>query len=400
MGNRRMNKALGGKRVLDLTYALNGPLAGRILAELGAEVIKIEPPWGSARDFLPLVKGESVNFVFINAGKKFITLNLKKEEGKEIFKRLVKVSDVVLENFTPGTMEKLGLGYEELKKVNPNIIYASSSGFGYSGPYKYFPAYDYIIQAMTGFYYINGTEEMPIKTGVAIIDVLTGVSTALAIITAIYYKEKTGLGQRIDIAMFDVAFYSLVENLAGILFEGEDSRFNKRLGNKHPVTAPYALYKCKNGFVFIAIAKDEQFARLCKAINRGDLINNDKFKKNEDRVRNVDELDKYIEDWTSKYECEEVEEILRRFDVACAKIRKPSDALKDRQVLERELIRRVNHPVLGGIPILNSFLKLSLTPGEISQPGYPLGYHNEQIYGNLLGFNRDTIRKLRDGGVI
>ncbi|QGA68116.1 CaiB/BaiF CoA transferase family protein [Sulfolobus sp. E11-6] len=395
-----MTGVLEGIRVLELTFALNGPLAGRILAELGAEVIKVEPPWGSARDFAPVVKGESVNFAFINANKKFITLNLKTEKGIEIFKRLVKVSDIILTNYRPGVLDKLGIGYNDVKKIKNDIIFVSSSGFGYNNPYSSLPAYDYIIQAMVGMYGVTGLEDLPIKTGPAILDVLSGTFAALATLAALYYKLLTGKGQFVDIAMFDVGLYAMIENIAGVMFEGKGSRFDKRLGNRHPVTAPYALYKTKDGFVFIATASDEQFGKLCKAMNMEWLVNDRRFITNEDRLKHVEELDAIINEWTSSKSSKEVVDILRKYDIAVAEVKQPSDALKEPLVAIRNMLVQVKHPKLGDIKIVGSPLKLSETPGIVKEAGYPIGYHNMEIYKGLLNMSEKEIEELKINGII
>ncbi|QXJ27561.1 hypothetical protein J5U23_00428 [Saccharolobus shibatae B12] len=395
-----MSGVLEGIRILELTFALNGPLAGRILAELGAEVIKIEPPWGSARDFAPVVNGESANFTFINANKKFITLNLKTEKGIEIFKRLVKISDVILTNYRPGVLDKLGIGYEDVKKIKNDIIFVSSSGFGYNNPYSSLPAYDYIIQAMVGMYGVTGLEDLPIKTGPAILDVLSGTFAALATIAALYYKLLTRKGQFVDIAMFDVGLYAMIENIAGVMFEGKGSRFDKRLGNRHPVTAPYALYNAKDGYVFIATASDEQFNKLCKAMNMEWLVNDRRFITNEDRVKHVEELDAIINEWTSSKSSKEVVDILRKYDIAVAEVKQPSDALKEPLVALRNMLVQVKHPKLGNIKILGSPLKLSETPGIVKEAGYPIGYHNIEIYKGLLNMPEKEIEELKLNRII
>jgi CoA:oxalate CoA-transferase len=395
-----MTRILEGVRVLELTNAFNGPLAGRILGELGAEVIKIEPPWGSARDFLPIVSGESFNFIMINCNKKFITLNLKTEAGKELFKKLVKVSDVVLENFSAGTMERLGLGYDELKKLKPDIIYVSSSGFGHRGKYVNLPAYDYIVEAMSGLYSLTGEKDLPMKYGVAIIDVLSGVFAALATVAALYNKMRTGKGERADMAMYDNATYAMMENVAGVLIEGKDSKFNQRLGNKHPVTAPYALYRASDNFVFIAVAKDEQFARLCKVMNREDLIKDPRFSSNEARVRNMEELDQIIQSWVEKYPAKTVVKLLLEADVAAAEVRSLFDALNDSNVEERKLLVELVHPILGNVKVLNSVLKFENADTSVYRPGMPLGYDNEYVYSNILGLSKEEIERLRQENVI
>ncbi|MDD3513946.1 MAG: CoA transferase, partial [Synergistaceae bacterium] len=282
--------ALEGLRVLDLTRVLAGPFCTMMFADMGAEVIKIEEAGkgDDTRQMGPFKNGESAYFMNLNRNKKGITLNLKNPKGKAIFLDLVKKADIVIENFRPGTMEKLGLGYEELKKLNPAIIYAAISGFGHTGRYSQRPGYDIISQAMSGLMSTTGWPDgEPTRTGTAMGDVLGGLSCAIGILSAVFNRLSTGLGQKVDVALVDSAVASLEIINMIYLVEG---RIPQRIGNRYESTYPYDSFRASDGSLVIGVANDKLWAQLCEAMDLQHLINDIRFARVRDRVANHAEL--------------------------------------------------------------------------------------------------------------
>lgn len=275
-----MKQALEGIRVLDLTRVLAGPFATMILADMGAEVIKIEMPekGDDARQYGPFTNGESGYFMSINRNKKSITMNLKNQKSKEVFIEMLKKADVVVENYRPGTMEKLGLGYEEIKKINPKIIYAASSGFGHSGPYSKRPAYDGVVQAMGGIMSITGQKGgKPTRVGPSIGDITAGLYTAIGILGALNYREKTGIGQKVDVAMLDCQV-SILENAISRYFVTGVSP--KPAGNRHASVVPFEPFETLDGEIMIAVGNDALWKKFCQCINADEMANEERFTTN------------------------------------------------------------------------------------------------------------------------
>jgi crotonobetainyl-CoA:carnitine CoA-transferase CaiB-like acyl-CoA transferase len=389
--------ALDGVRVLEASVHLNGPIAGRMLGELGAEVIKVEAPGGEPnRKNEPRMDGESILFMNYNCNKKFVTLNLKHARGRDIFLELAKKCDVVLENFRPGVMDRLGVGYEDLKKVNPGIIYASSSGYGTSGPYRDEAAYDTLMQAMTGMMELTGPEgSPPIRSAPAFIDMAGGTSCALAIIAALYHRQKTGQGQRIDIAMYDVA----ISNMIG-LYSFMQGGILARTGNWVPVLAPYNVYKAADGYIVIIIGEDSRWNAFLEAIGRSDLTSDSRFGSIESRLAHHDEVDDLISTWVGDKKVAHAVELVKRAGGAAGPVRSIQALKDDPQVKARDMMVDVQHPAVGTFRTLGSSFKMSQTPGEVKSPGLPLGYNNEEVYGQMFGFDRAKLESLRADGVI
>ena len=275
-----------GLLVIDLTHVLNGPFATTILTDLGARVIKIEPPGDGddTRGYGPFDKGQSLYFSSINRGKESIVLNLKDEPDRVIFRNMVRQADVVAENFRPGVMARLGLAYEELSRLNPRLVYASSSGFGQTGPLSTYPAYDTIIQAMSGIMSLTGSPDgPPTRVGTSLSDLIAGVFMFSGIVSALYARERTGAGAQVDIAMFDSAFAFLEHGGMEYLASGEAPG---RIGNRHPSIAPFDVFECSDGQVIICCGNDHLFNRLCRTIGRSELITDKRFQGNHDRLEN------------------------------------------------------------------------------------------------------------------
>lgn len=394
-----MSKALDGVKVIDLTHAYNGPFCTMHLADHGAEVIKIEKPGvgDMTREWPPIKNGESGYFGNINRNKKSLTLDIRKEEGKAIFKELVKTADVVVDNFRPGTLDRLGMGYEELKAINPRIILAESSGFGQYGPLKDLPAYDVIAQAMGGICSITGFPDgQPIKVGPAIADNYTGTYLALGIVMALYKREVSGVGQRIDVAMFDTIFSILESAIPLYTMNGQ---VLGRDGYVDPATSPYDMYTCKDGYLVIACANNNTFNRLCGVMGRLDLIENPDFCSNDQRCINRAQLSEIIEGWTKTRSKDEIEPLLIEEGVPVASILTIDQAAEHPQTAAREMLVEIEHPTLGTTKYQGVPIKLYGTPGSVSSPAPLLGQHTGEIL-SAIGIDSDKIKELQSSGVV
>jgi formyl-CoA transferase len=347
----------------------------------------------------PFKNGESAYFMNLNRNKKGVTLNLKDPRGKVLFLDLVKKSDVVVENFRPGTMEKLGLGYDDLKKVNPGIIYAAISGFGHTGRYSQRPGYDIISQAMSGLMSTTGwPDSEPTRTGTAMGDVLGGLSNAIGILAAIYNKIETGEGQKVDVALVDSAVASLEIINMIYLVEG---RIPQRIGNRYESTYPYDSFRASDGSLVIGAGNDKLYASMCEVMGLPELAEDPRFLRVRDRVENHAELKPIIEEWTMKLTVDEVYEKLSSAGVPCAPIYNIEQVVNDPHIAgDREMFVDIEHPVAGKMKITGSHIKLSGTPASIRTPSPALGENNADIYGGLLGIPEEELKKLIDEGVV
>lgn len=393
-----MSTALEGIRIVDFTRMYSGPYCTMLLGDMGAEVIKIERAGGGdeARLLYPVKDGESGYFAYLNRSKKSIALNLKTEEGKKIALDIIRTADIVIENFAPGTMKRLGLDYDTIKQIKPDIVYASLSGFGQTGPYHFKPAYDGIILCMAGMVSLSGFPDKPVRPGPAVADSATGVHCALAIMTALCHKLRTGEGQYIDIAMFDTIF-SMLEGfvpMATML-----GTVPERFGNGNASSAPYNTYKTKDGYVNIATANDKLFASLAKAMGREDLIENPKFCTNYLRKQNVDELDEIMAEWTAQFTCEELVSILDEAKVPGGKMNTIFDLLEDPQIEARDMLIDQEVPGSGTYKFPGNPIKFSNTPVDTSRRAPKLGENAAEILEEC-GYSKDEIEKLSAAGVI
>ncbi|MDR3591615.1 MAG: CoA transferase [Negativicutes bacterium] len=393
--------ALDGLRVLDLTRVLAGPFAGMMMADLGANVIKVEEPERGAdeRHMGPFLNGESAYFMNLNRNKRGITVNLKSPKGKEVFKDLVKNADIVLENFRPGTMEKLGLGYEELKKVNPAIIYGAISGFGHYGPYKDRPGYDIISQAMSGLMSTTGWPGgEPTRTGTAMGDVLGGLSVVIGILSAVYNRQATGLGQKVDVALVDSAVASLeIINMIYLV----EKRIPQRIGNRYESTYPYDSFKAADGSIVIGTANDKLWQALCKVMNRPDLAAKEEWARVRDRVQNNAAVKIEVENWTQQHKAADLVDMLLAGGVPAAPINNIEQVVNDPHIAgAREMFVEIEHPKAGKLKITGSHIKLSDTPPVIRIPSPGHGQHNAEVLNELLGMTADEVAKLKTDGAI
>lgn len=394
-------KPLENIKVLDLTRVLAGPFCTMILSDLGAEIVKVEIPvkGDDARHFGPFMNGKSLYFLSINREKKSVSLNLKTPKGKEMLKEMVKHFDVIIENYRPGTMEKLGLGYETLKEINPKLIYAASSGFGHSGPNSKKPAYDILAQAGGGIMSITGwPDSPPTRVGMSLGDITASLYTAIGISSALYQRQVTGKGQKIDIAMLDCQVSILENALARYQVEKKSP---EPLGNRHPTIVPFQAYKAKDKYFVIGIGNDNLFVKFCAAIGRDDLKDNPKFKTNGDRTKHVDELNQILEGVFPNKTAEEWLKIFEDFQIPSSPINSIDNVMEDIQVLARNMIVEVEDKQAGKVKIAGNPIKMTNVPDTNQRgPAPEIGEHNEEIYENILGYTQEQIKDLKDQGVI
>ncbi|MDR7871361.1 MAG: CoA transferase [Tissierellaceae bacterium] len=393
-----MNQALENIKVLDLTRVLAGPYATMILADMGADVIKIEMPktGDDSRAYGPYIDGESAYFMSLNRNKRSITMNLKLPETKEIFLKLVKEADVVVENYRPGTMEKLGLGYEKLKEINPRIIYAAASGFGHTGPYSQRPAYDAVVQAMGGIMSITGMDE-PTRVGPSIGDVTAGLFTAIGILSALNYRNETGIGQKVDVAMLDCQVAILENAIARYFATGVSP---KPLGNRHSSIIPFETFKTTDGEIMIAAGNDTLWKKLCEAMGVAELGDDERFCTNILRTQNYLELKPILDKCIKTKTTAEWIEILNKFGIPNGPINDIQGVVNDPQIKSRDMIVDVNHPKVGSIKMAGVPIKMSETQGYIRKPAPLLGEDTEDILKNLVKINDNEIKELREKGGI
>jgi len=392
--------ALEGLRILDLTRVLAGPYATMILADLGADVLKVEIPGvgDDSRNFGPYQHGESAYFMSLNRNKRSMTLNLKSPRGKQIIRELAAQVDVVIENFRPGTLEKLGLGYETLREINPRLIYAAISGFGRTGPYSQRPAYDGVVQAMGGVMSITGPEDgTPTRVGTSIGDIIAGIFMATGVLSALAARERTGQGQLVDVAMLDCQVAILENAIARYGVTGEIPR---PIGSRHPSVVPLEPFETQDGELMVAVGNDTVWLRLCEALERPDLGADPRFTANPSRLAHYAELRPLLAeifvtrtnaDWQAR---------LDAVGVPASPINNVPQVMEHPQVLAREMLVKVLHPVAGELTMAGIPIKLSETPGAMRAPAPTLGQHTEEVLRDLLGYTPEQIAELRDEGAI
>lgn len=393
-------KALEGVKVLDLTQAYSGPFCTMHMADHGAEVIKLERPGigDQSRAWGPIVDGYSAYYAFLNRNKKGITLDLRSPKGKEIFIKLVKEADVICENFKEGTMEKLGLGYEEIKKVNPRIIYASISGFGTNGPLAKLPSYDIVAQAMSGMMTITGFPDAPpTKVGPSIGDNYSGAYLALGICMALYHREKTGEGQRLDVAMLDTLF-SILEN--AVVEYTVAGNTPGRSGNADPGIAPFDAFEAKDGTVVMGVGTDAMWLKFTKLMGKPELAENPLYKTNDDRCKNyLPDLKREVESFTKTKTKLELEEMLQGASIPFGRILTVPEVCEHPQIKAREMVLEVTDPVLGPIRIPGVPIKMHTTPGTVEHAAPTLGQHNVEVL-SAFGLSKEEVEALAEEGII
>jgi CoA:oxalate CoA-transferase len=371
-----------------------------MLCDMGAEVIKVERPrtGDDARFFGPFIKGESGYYMSLNRGKKSITLNLKHKNGKEIIKKLMKKVDIVLENFRPRTMDKLGFDYQDVKKINPKIIYASTSGYGQTGPISRMAGYDIVAQAVGGIMSITGSPDgPPTRVGTSIADILAGMFTAYGIMIALYNRGKTEKGAKIDVAMVD-SVASVLEN--AIIRYFATGKSPKPIGSRHPSLTPFDMFQAKDGYIVIAIGNEKLWHSFCQAIGKKELLKDPRFVNNKKRLKNEKILKSLIEKWTKKKTVKELLIIFNKSGIPCGPVNSMERMVRHPQILFRNMIQEIRHPVAGRIKMAGIPLKMAGFSDKI--PGRPplLGEHTEKILKKYLRYSPKKIKELRKEGVI
>lgn len=394
-------RALEGIRIADLSHVLAAPTASMILADLGAEVIHIEPPSGDdARQFGPFIEGQSAYFMSINRNKKSVSVDLKKPEGKSILRDIIRVSDVVLENFKPGTMKGLGFSYEDCRDINASIIYASISGFGHDAPPGVVdkPAYDVIAQAYSGLMSICGPEGgPPVRVGTSIGDIISGHQCAISILSAIRHRDRTGEGQRIDQSMVDGLLYILENALVRYTVSGD---IPGPLGTMHPSITPFQAFPTKDSWIVVAVGNDSIWGRFCTALEMPELTNDGQFKTNVLRTRNRDPLICILEKALKKRSTATWLEIFQCNNVPCSPIHSIEQITRDPVVAHRQMLATVQQPGVGQVTIAGSPFRMSSTPGQVYSHAPLLGEHSIEVLREVLKYSDDAIRALREKNVV
>ena len=394
---------LHGIRVLDLSRVMAGPYCASMLADAGAEVIKIEIPGigEDARHIGPFAEGpdgrESAYFMMLNRGKRSVTLDLKSARGLDLMKRLAAKSDVLIENFRPGAADRLGLGYAALAAVNPRLVYASITGFGQTGPLANRPAYDLVIQAMSGLMSVTGFPGgPPTAVGDSICDVTTGMFAAWGITTALVGRAQSGRGQHLDVAMLDSMFSMLLTVLAKRLYAGAEP---SRVGNRHPVTYPVDCFRAKDGHVVMVAISDGAFARLTAAIGRAELARDPRFRRNADRSAHEAELRAILQDWMGARARGEIQSVLDAADVPCGPVWSIADVAASAHIKARGMVVDPGHPKLAAAPLVRQPVVFGgETPGTARAPR--LGEHTDAVLRDVLGLGAAEIESLRRERVI
>lgn len=393
-------QALTGMKIVDLSQVLAGPYCSMVLADMGAEVIKVEkyPNGDDTRQMGPYVKEESYMYMMVNRNKRGICLNLKKEEGIQILKELVKDADVIIENYRPGVTNKLGIDYETLKAINPSLIYCSISGYGQTGPYKNKGGYDIMAQGLSGIMDMTGEREgKSVKVGIAIHDIAAAQTAIQSILSAYIYRLKSGVGQYIDVSLVDAGLAWTVWEAAAYFGKGE---IPKRNSTAHRVSSPYQGFQTKDGSILIGAGNQKLWEKFClDVINKPEWINDKRFLTNSIRTQNVNQLELEIETVLQEKCSSEWLSLLDEHGIPCSPIYSYDQALEDEHILSRDMVLNYEHPIAGPMKTLGFPAKFSETPGQLRSPAPLLGQHNQEVLDEL-GFSEEKIRELVSKGVL
>ena len=405
-------RALEGVRVLDMSRVLAGPVCGQILADLGAEVIKVERPgkgddsraWGPpfALDADGNATAESAFYLACNRGKRSITVDIAKPEGRALIEKLAKASDVLLENYKVGTLDRYGLGYKQLAEINPGLVYCSITGFGQTGPYASRPGYDTIIQALGGIMSVTGKKDDeagggPVRVGIAVTDFMTGLYGAIAVQAALAYRARTGEGQHVDLSLLDVQISSLTNVAMNYLLTGD---VPMRRGNRLPTVYPSDAYRCQDGYVMIIIGNDSQFRKFCAAAGLEALAEDPRYLTNEVRLRNADELSVAMNSALAKRTIAEWLEIFEKANVPCSPIKSIAEVFDDSHVQSRGARIDLPHPLSGTVPGIANPMRFSKSPVAYDRAPPLLGEHTDEILSAVLGMSEVDIAALHKSGAV
>ena len=386
---------LAGVVVIDLSHIYNGPYATFLMAMAGAEVIKVEPRDGEHLRIRANLGGAALPFAMLNGNKRSVTLNLKSKRGRDLLLRMVRKADVLVENFAPGVTERLGIGPEILRAENPRLIYASSTGYGRSGPYRDHPAMDLTMQAMSGVMSITGfPDRPPLKAGPALCDFFAGTHLYGGILTALYERERTGEGRLVEVSMLESVYASLSSNLG--MLHARGGKVPERTGNRHGGLAesPYNVYPASDGHIAIIGNHDRHFAALLQAMGRPELAQDPRFASLQARIANIDAVDELVGAWTAQFPKEHLAEQLRALRVPCAPVRDLSEVINDPHLHARGSLERIHHPQFGDITVQRSPIRMEGTPLLPMVPSAALGADNAAVYGTWLGLSEAELTEL------
>jgi crotonobetainyl-CoA:carnitine CoA-transferase CaiB-like acyl-CoA transferase len=388
-------------RVIELAHIMAGPVCGLMLADLGADVIKVEKAGGgddSRRFVPPEINGEPAAFLMMNRNKRGIALDLKSEQGKQVLKRLIEDADVLIENYRRDTMERLGLGYEELKKINPGLIYCEISGFGRTGPYKDRAGFDLIAQGMSGLMDITGeVDRGPVKVGAPVSDTTAGILGAMGCLAAYAHKQKTGEGQRVDTSLFEAAIMHTYWQSAICFATGESPG---RMGTAHPLNAPYQTFRTKDGWVNIGAANQRTWERLLECLGAPELGEDPRFSRNSDRMANQEALVEVLSVYLEKQTTRDWLDALEDAGIPAGPVLTIKEMQADPQTIAREMVPETDHPVAGRVQAIGLPVKLSATPGGVVAPAPLFGQHTREVLVEAGYSSSEIAALLESGGVI
>ncbi len=401
MSDSKPRLPLAGITVIDLSHVYNGPYATFLMAMAGADVIKVEPFQGEHLRSRGDMGGAALPFAMLNSNKKPVTLNLKTEEGRDLLCEMVGKADILVENFAPGVLDRLGVGAAALHEVNPRLIYGSSSGYGKDGPYRDYPAMDLVMQAMCGVIDSTGfPDQPPVKSGAALCDFSAGIHLYAAIMTALYEREQTGKGKVVEVSMQDAIYASLASNLG--MLHARGAAAPARTGNRHGGlgVSPYNVYPTRDGYVVLNAPGDHHFRAILDVMGKGELKDDPRLVSRTSRVQNFELVDELIESWTLHHTKDDVAELMLAAKVPCAPVRTLSEVMADKNMHARGSLQWIDHPELGRVVLPHSPLVFEGVERREITPSQPLGSSNEDVFGTWLGHKPEELAKWRSQGVI